>query len=70
MEETERRDFENPEERGKEGFALFLPHETLAKVFAIIDGDDSKTISGVEFFNRAEEQHRRRVRDFRFRFTR
>jgi len=35
--------------RGKEGFALFLPHETLAKVFAIIDGDDSKTISGVEF---------------------
>ena len=48
MEETERRDFEN-EERGKEGFALFLPHETLAKVFAIIDGDDSKTISGVEF---------------------
>ena len=48
MEEMERRDFEN-EERGKEGFALFLPHETLAKVFAIIDGDDSKTISGVEF---------------------
>jgi hypothetical protein len=35
MEEMERRD-EN-EERGKEGFALFLPHETLAKVFAIID---------------------------------
>ena len=49
MEEMERRDENEEEERGKEGFALFLPHETLAKVFAIIDGDDSKTISGVEF---------------------
>ena len=49
MEETERRDDNEEEERGKEGLVLFLPHETLVKVFAIIDCDNSKTISGVEF---------------------
>ena len=49
MEETERRDDNEEEERGKEGLVLFLPHETLVKVFAMIDCDNSKTISGVEF---------------------
>ena len=49
MEEMERRDDNEEEERGKEGLVLFLPYETLVKVFAIIDCDNSKTISGVEF---------------------
>ena len=49
MEEMERRDENEEEERGKEGLVLFLPHETLVKVFVIIDCDNSKTISGVEF---------------------
>jgi len=45
----ERHDENEGEERGKEGFVLFLPYETLVKVFAMIDCDNSKTISGVEF---------------------
>ena len=49
MEEMERHDENEGEERGKEGFVLFLPYETLVKVFAMIDCDNSKTISGVEF---------------------
>ena len=47
MEEMERRD--DNEETEEKGFVLFLPYETLVKVFAIIDGDNSKTISGVGF---------------------
>ena len=48
MEEMERNDNEE-EETEEKGLALFLPYETLVKVFAIIDCDNSKTISGVEF---------------------
>jgi hypothetical protein len=49
MEEMERTDDNEEEETEEKGFALFLPYETLVKVFAIIECNDSETISGVEF---------------------
>ena len=45
----ERTDDNEEEETEEKGFALFLPYETLVKVFAIIECNDSETISGVEF---------------------
>ena len=43
--------FEEEEKKKKKKEKLFLPYETLANVFAIIDTDDSKTISGEEFLS-------------------
>ena len=47
--EEEKSEKKKKEEEEEE--KLFLPYETLANVFGIIDTDDSKTISGEEFLS-------------------